>query len=69
LQGWILLKSGIFAIETISGDFSMGVDIVSTPAGNADRPFGNPGVLRGYFPAGLRVLNLTLKGGTPRPGL
>jgi hypothetical protein len=53
LQGWIPLKSDIPAKEAISKDFSMGVDIVSTPAGNRDRRIGNPGVLRGYFSAGL----------------
>jgi hypothetical protein len=41
------------AKEAISKDFSVGVDIVSTPAGNRDCPFGNPGVLRGYFSTGL----------------
>jgi hypothetical protein len=41
------------AKEAISKDFSMGVDIVSTPAKNRDRRIGNPGLLRGYFSAGL----------------
>jgi hypothetical protein len=53
LQGWIPGKSGLFTKETISKDFSMGVDIVSTPAGNEDRPFANPGVLRDYFSQGF----------------
>jgi hypothetical protein len=49
LQDQNALKSGISANGAIFKDFSMGVDIVSTPAKNWDRPFANPGVLRGYF--------------------
>jgi hypothetical protein len=48
------------AKEAISKDFSMDVDIASTPAGNEDRPFANPGVLRGYFSTSLQA---------PRSGL
>jgi hypothetical protein len=55
LQGWIPSKSGFITKEAISKDFSMGVDIASTPAGNADRPFGKRSVLRGYFSPCLPV--------------
>jgi hypothetical protein len=41
--------------EGISKDFSTGVDIASTPAGNEERPFANPGVLQGYFSPCLQV--------------
>ena len=36
-----------------SSDFCMGVDIISTPAGNRDRPFGKRSVLRGFLTWGL----------------
>jgi hypothetical protein len=55
LQGYIPRKLEIPEKKAISKDFSMGVDITSTPAGNEDRPFANPGVLQGYFSPCLQV--------------
>jgi hypothetical protein len=40
----------------------MGVDIVSTPAKNRDRPFGKRNVLRAYFSEGLQGADPVLIG-------